>query len=345
MKSRIPRIAIVTALALLAVPAVGNSPVKAASSQEAHPAPDGASDFLALGENLSQEIKAKEVKEGTSSATSTGGTKKAPASGSTYEGMSAEEINNQLNNPGAALAQLNFKLTWNHYTGNLPGSSSQDSMTMLFQPVVPFKLSDGGNFILRPTIPVTWTPHFSANHGSFDEEFGLGDVQLNAFYSRTDMEKGYMWGAGVAMQAPTHTDPALGKDQFLLGPAAFVGLMGKWGSGGVFPQHMWNIGGSSEGYTAVTNIQPWYWFNVGDGYQIGGSPVIVYDWAADDSDEAWTVPINLGIAKTFMFGKTPVKIKFEAIYYLTQPDSFGPKFGFQLTFTPVVPNTLGHIFK
>ena len=44
-----------------------------------------------------------------------------------------------------------------------------------------------------------------------------------------------------------------------------------------------------------------------------------------------------GVGKTILIGKIPVKIKAEAIYYLEQPDSFGPHWGFRLTLTPVVP--------
>jgi hypothetical protein len=276
-------------------------------------------------------------------SSSTGATESADAH--SQEGESLEDINNKLNNPGADLASLNFKLTWNHFEGDLPGSGSQDSLTLNFQPVFPFKLSDGGTFLLRPSIPLVWQPHLNADAGSFDERFGLGDSQLVAFYSRTNMEKGYMWGAGMTMQFPTHTDDVLGKNQFQMGPAAFAGLMGKWGSAGLFPQHFWNIGGSDEGYTALTVVQPWYWFSVGKGYQIGGSPVITYDWANDDRSEAWTVPINLGVAKTILAGKTPVKLKFEGIYYVVQPDTFGPIFGLQLTITPVIPNPFESLIR
>jgi hypothetical protein len=114
--------------------------------------------------------------------------------------------------------------------------------------------------------------------------------------------------------------------------------MGKWGSAGLFPQHFWNTCGSDEGYTALTVIQPWYWFNVGGGYQIGGSPIIEYDWAQDHSDEGWTVPFNLGVQKTVMLGKLPVRFRFEGIYYIVQPDLFGPHWGLQLSITPVIPN-------
>ncbi len=261
-----------------------------------------------------------------------------------HDGHSLAEINNKLNNPGANLAQLNFKFIWNQFEGDLPGSSSQDSLTLLFQPVIPFSLPDGGNLILRPTIPLVWQPSFNAGKGGFDENFGMGDSQLNVFYSRTNAKQGYMWGLGAVMQAPTHTDDSLGKDQFQMGPAGFAGIMGKWGSTGVFPQHLWNVCGSGEGYTATTFIQPWYWFSVGKGWQVGGSPIITYDWAADDSDEAWVVPVNLGAQKTILLGETPVKFRLEGIYYIEQPDAFGPHWGLQLTVTPVVKNVFGDMF-
>ena len=72
-----------------------------------------------------------------------------------------------------------------------------------------------------------------------------------------------------------------------------------------------------------------------------GAPIASYDWAEDDSDDAWSVPVGLGFQKTFMFGKTPVRIRLEADYYVVRPDSFGPHWGLQLTVTPVIENPFG----
>lgn len=257
---------------------------------------------------------------------------------STHKGHSLAEITNKLNNPGSDLANMNFKFTWNEYEGDLPGSTSQDSLTLNFQPVFPFPLADGANLLVRPTIPVTWQPSFNADKGGFDEQFGMGDSQIVAFYARTNKKEGYMWGVGGATQFPTHTDDSLGKNQFHMGPAGFAGVMGKWGSAGLFPQHLWNIGDSDEGYSASTDLQAWYWFSAGKGWQVGGSPIVTYDWAADNSDQAWVVPVNLGLQKTVMLGQTPVKFRLEGIYYLDQPDEFGPHWGLQLTITPVIEN-------
>lgn len=256
-------------------------------------------------------------------------------------GQSDEDISNKLNNPGADLSFLNFKFVWNQYKGDLPDSSSQNAVTLAFQPVFPFKLrGEGNNLIIRPTIPVTWAPSFNSRAGGFDENFGIGDVQLVALFAHTNNEKGYFYGAGPSMQFPTHTDASLGRDDFRLGPAAYAGLTGEWGAAGAFVQHWWNIGGS-DGYFSTTELNYFYWFGIGDGWQIGGAPIASYDWAEDDSDEAWSVPIGLGMQKTFKFGKTPVRIRLEADYYIVRPDSFGPHWALQLTITPVIKNPFG----
>jgi hypothetical protein len=262
----------------------------------------------------------------------------APEGGGRAHEDSLENINNKLNNPGADLASLNFKFVWTRFKGDLPDADSQDSVLMNFQPVFPFKLADGNHFIIRPSFPLTWSPSPALDGRGFEENFGLADMQVVGFYGVHDKDAGLIYGFGPTMQLPTHTDDSLGKDQLRLGPAAYVGLLKDWGSTGAFVQHWWNVGGSSKGYTSKSELNVWYWFNVGGGYQIGGSPIIDYDWAEDDSSEAWTVPVNLGVAKTIKIGKTPVKLKFEAVYYLEQPDAFGPEWGLQLTITPVIPN-------
>lgn len=286
-----------------------------------------------------------------------------------HKAGSAEDINNKLNNPGADLSFLNFKFVWNQYQGDLgggsnlrsirprsllrpvglvrdlfklgrgtygEGASSQNSVAMLFQPVFPFKLAgEGNNFIIRPTIPVVWAPHYNPRSHGYDEDFGLSDAQLVALLAHTG--EGYFYGLGPTMQLPTHTDPSLGRDDFRLGPAGYAGLTGKWGAAGAFVQHWWNIGGS-DGYFSTTDMQYFYWFSIGGGWQIGGNPIVSYNWAADDSDDAWTVPVGLGLQKTFRVGKLPVRIQFVAQYYVVTPDSFGPHWGLQLTLTPVIPN-------
>lgn len=47
-------------------------------------------------------------------------------------GTSHADLTNKLNNPGADLSFLNFKFVWNQFEGDLPGSSSQNAVSLLF---------------------------------------------------------------------------------------------------------------------------------------------------------------------------------------------------------------------
>ena len=62
-----------------------------------------------------------------------------------------------------------------------------------------------------------------------------------------------------------------------------------------------------------------------------------YDWQAD-SDEAWTVPIGIGLAKTTKIGKIPWKFQLQLQKFVAKPDSFGPDWLIKFTITPVIKN-------
>lgn len=68
-----------------------------------------------------------------------------------------------------------------------------------------------------------------------------------------------------------------------------------------------------------------------------GSPTISANWEAD-SDDRWTVPIGLGVGKTFRIGKMPFQIGFEASHAVIHPHAFGERWNFRLIPKPVVPS-------
>lgn len=55
-----------------------------------------------------------------------------------------------------------------------------------------------------------------------------------------------------------------------------------------------------------------------------------------DSDQALTLPVGLGLAKTTKLGGKPWK--FQVQYFAEQPDAFGPEWLLKLTITPVIKN-------
>ena len=108
--------------------------------------------------------------------------------------------------------------------------------------------------------------------------------------------------------------------------------------------NQWNIGGWDDTGHNVMTAQYFYAYGLGKGWQIASSPIITYDWNAD-SDEAWTVPLGLGLAKTTSIGGRHWKFQAQVQYFVEQPDAFGPEWLLKFTVTPVVQNKLIGLFK
>ncbi|MDH3869669.1 MAG: hypothetical protein OEU57_08330, partial [Desulfuromonadales bacterium] len=67
-------------------------------------------------------------------------------------------------------------------------------------------------------------------------------------------------------------------------------------------------------------------------------------WEAD-SDQALTLPLGIGVAKTTKVGSIPIKYQFQVQYFVEQPDAFGPEWLFKFTATPVISNPFVAWFK
>lgn len=266
------------------------------------------------------------------------------------EGKSADEIAKELSNPAGSLASLNFNLQYQTFKGDLPNASDQDSWSMIFQPTLPFPVGDQGRrVIFRPAVPVFFDqPVFDAGKGDFDnEDLALGDITFDLVYAGTEMKtkkNGFLWGVGAAGTLPTATESDLAGKQWRLGPELFGGVIRDWGLVGALVSNQWNVAGwENESYSVMT-AQYFYAYGLGKGWQIAASPVITYDWHAD-SDEALTLPIGVGLAKTTKINGKPWKFAVQLQYFTEQPDAFGPDVLLKFTFTPVVQNKLVDWFK
>lgn len=266
------------------------------------------------------------------------------------EKKSADEIAKELANPAGSLASLNFNLQYTEYTGDLPRSDDQESTALIFQPVLPFPVGDKGRrIIFRPAIGMSFDqPVFDAAKGDFDsEDTNLLDTTFDLVYAGTTMSSkhdGFLWGMGMAGTLPTASDDDLGGDQWRSGPELFGGIIRKWGIVGALVSHQWDTGGSNDENYSATAAQYFYAYGLGGGWQIASSPVLSYDWKAD-SDDAWTVPLGFGVAKTTKIGNHPWKFSFQVQKFVVQPDTFGPDWLVKLTVTPVVKNVFASWFR
>jgi hypothetical protein len=246
-------------------------------------------------------------------------------------GPNIDELAKELSNPGAANATLNFKFEYRTFKGALPGADDQNSLTATFQPVFPFVLGNGNNLIFRPAIPYVFgQPVFGA--GAFNDQSQFGDLPYDLLYSWNS--NGWTLGAGFVGAVPTGS--SISADNWLLGPSFLAVKPTDWGIWGLFPFHNEKVGGSGADIS-VTSLQYFLFFSLGEGWQIGTGPTLTYDWNAD-SDQSWTIPFGLQVAKTTVIGNQLVKLNAGIEKNVVTPDAFASDWKFTFTFSPVIKN-------
>jgi hypothetical protein len=257
--------------------------------------------------------------------------------------QSADDIAKELANPASSLSSLNLHLQYTEFTGDLPGSHDEESTALIFQPTLPFPVGDkGNNIIFRPVFPLVFDqPKFDAVENGFDSvDANLADIGFDLVYAGTTMTSktnGYLWGYGTAGTLPTATDDDLAGDQWRVGPEIFGGFIRSWGLAGALVSNQWNAGGSNDASYSAMSAQYFYAVTLGNGWQIASSPIVTYDWKAD-SDQALTLPLGFGVAKTAKIKNTTVKYTFQIQKYVAQADDFGPDWLVKFTVTPVIDN-------
>jgi hypothetical protein len=248
---------------------------------------------------------------------------------------SAAEVAAALSDPNTNLGTMNTQLDYIAYGGTIPGAGSADATRMLFQPSLPYKLSDTTNLFVRPAIPVIFSQDVPQAGGGFTSEgIDLGDISFDAALGKT-LPGGIVLLGGVAGTLPTATNDSLGLDQWLLGPEAAVAKVGPKGVVGILVSHQWDVAGEDDYDTSITAGQYFYTLNLKDGWQINGAPTFSYNHEAT-SGNRWTFPLAVGVTKTTFIGGRPWKFGVQYWHYVESPDNFGPDFQIRFTASPVV---------
>jgi len=249
---------------------------------------------------------------------------------------SADDIAAELSNPNSTLGTMSVNVDYIAFDGDLPDASSQNAFRVTFQPSLPYPLSDTTNLFFRPAFPVIISQDVPNVNGGFNSKgVDLGDISFDLSLARSFPGLGMMLLGGLAGTLPTATNDALGLDQWLLGPEFAVAMIRKWGVLGVLVSHKWDIAGDDDFSTSITGGQYFYTFNMGDGWQISGSPTFSYNHKTD-SDNAWTFPLAAGFSKTTIINGRPWKFGLQYWHYIKSPDVFGPDYQIRFSVSPVV---------
>jgi hypothetical protein len=279
-------------------------------------------------------------------------------------------MDNPLGNVAMMFNQLDlYQLTNDEVSGH---TEYQTNYMMLFQ--FPKKLSEKWNLINRvvmnfPSVPLSQEKiNDFGGPGTFEppgsgptqppssvpflpiEAFsgrtsGFGDMYYVGLFSPAEPIKHgpgkiSVWGLGLDMSFPSASEDLLGDGNFSMGPSALYAYMGpRWKIGGLIQNYFSYAGFDGRDDTVLMNLQYFVYFSLNDTTSIGMSPNIIANWEASSGDK-WTVPIGIGINRTFQFGKVPVRIGAEIHYNVERPNSVGADWNFRFFVIPAAPSAL-----
>ncbi|HEY7306890.1 MAG TPA: neuromedin U [Bryobacteraceae bacterium] len=262
----------------------------------------------------------------STSGPSTGGSQTSgqPAAGQQQKpsAASAEDLQKATQNPVASLISVPIQNNSNFGVG--PYDRIQNVLNI--QPVIPMRLSENWNLILRWIAPIIWQPapgtanlevfgiventpaYFAAQDVQKNVGvFGFGDMTPTFFFAPAKSHN-VIWGAGPVFVLPTANSKVLGQGKLSVGPSLVVLVQpGHW-TVGALVNNAWSVAGSG-GRTAVNQMTLQYFlnYNLKKGWFISLSPILTANWKAS-SGNVWTVPVGGGIGRVMRLGAQPVNI-------------------------------------
>lgn len=268
--------------------------------------------------------------------------------------MSLDEVALELSHPATSLVYMDNRFEFRDYQGNLSDASDQSAGRYEFETVWPIALKNGKNLQLRAIVPINadqplyemgkkdfpeWKVRQYADVLPTDSYFTQGhdhldDITLGLAYTNVS-DTGLLTLFGARLVLPTSMDLSSGRDQFLLGPELAVGKVASWGVIGATVSHVTNVGGDGGYNTNMSEIDVFFAWSLGNGWQIISNPKIEYDWEGVDQNKLM-LPLGGGVSKTFRIRRTPIKLDMELYKYIESPEALGPDWMFSFRLTPVL---------
>ncbi len=227
--------------------------------------------------------------------------------------VTPSDMAKELHNPLSNLREVIFQLDVLPNVG--PGSKADWATTV--QPVWPFALGDGWKVVTYSIIPVVSQPGLTPGA---DRTNGLGDSTFFGYFVPPNEGK-LIWGFGPGLQAPTHTNDALGVDKWAAGPALIVVVQpGNWSIFGIV-DNVWSFAGSGDDDINMLNFQyqAVYLFPKSKDWFFITNWTIEADWEAPGS-ERWTVPVGGGFGKQFKLFGDQYQLYAQIGYNVVRPD-------------------------
>jgi hypothetical protein len=221
----------------------------------------------------------------------------------------ADALRKAAQNPVASLISVPVQ---NNFNGGIdPGNRTQNVLNI--QPVIPLKISDNWNLIVRWITPIIYQPLPVTSPEPQVGFSGLGDMQPTFLLSPSKPSK-LIWGAGPIIQLPTATSDYTGQGKLGLGPNIVALTMPRNFVLGVLVNNIWSVAGSGS-RTNVNQMLLQYFINdnLKKGWYLTSQPIITANWnATAPSGSVWTVPFGGGVGRIMKLGFQPVNLSVQA---------------------------------
>jgi hypothetical protein len=221
----------------------------------------------------------------------------------------ADELRKESQNPVASL--ISVPIQNNNNGGIEPGNRTQNVLNI--QPVIPVKLSDDWNVIIRVVTPIIYQPLPAPSPLPQVGVSGLGDMQPTFLLSPSKPHK-LIWGAGPIIQIPTATSQYLGQGKLAIGPNVVALAMPGHFVMGVLANNIWSVAGSGS-RPSINQLLVQYFinYNMKKGWYLTSQPILTANWRSPaPSGSVWTVPFGGGVGRIMKLGFQPVNISVQA---------------------------------
>jgi hypothetical protein len=203
----------------------------------------------------------------------------------------------QANNPLANMTAFNLQ---DYYIGEL--TESDDSANQFwFRYAKPVSVSDT-NWIVRASLPINTFP----TQPDGDKETGIGDFNIFGAYLIETGNPAVSFGIGPQLTAPTAGKDELGSEKWSAGLAnvLFNASSPKFQYGYLLTWQESFAGDSDRDDVNVGALQPFAFYQLGNGTYLRAAPIWVYNFENDD----YSVPLGIGAGQVFKKGKTVYNI-------------------------------------
>jgi hypothetical protein len=253
------------------------------------------------------------------------------AAAQTTATQESADLAKQLSNPIASLVSVPFQFNWEQNVG----PSELTRFVLNVQPVMPFRVNEDVNLIVRLIAPlVSQPPLVDGGAGTF----GMSDITTSFFVSPSKSTR-LIWGVGPVIVLPSTSESTLGTGKWSAGPT-IVALKqaGQWTVGALWNQ-LWSLSGD-ETRTDVNQMffQPFVSYQATRTITLTLQSETTANWEVQD--DRWTVPINVVVSKLASFGTFPASYQMGFGGFAAHPE-IGPSWKIRAAVVILLPRARG----